>query len=56
MKDGGRKLCDYALEQWTGWKYASDPPTPEDEIMRQEFIAEWKEVKSRIGEIVAQPK
>ena len=42
MIDGGKKLCDYALEQWIANKYQMD------EEARRYHITRWKVIKDRI--------
>lgn len=50
MADGGRKLCDYALEQWWSGKYGLD------HAATQVMIAEWKEKQARIGPLTRRLK
>lgn len=50
MVDGGKKLCDYAIEQWSSYKYSfHQPPTIEDEKMRQEYMMRWRKIKRMIN-------
>ena len=48
MVDGGKKLCDYALDKWISYSYCGFPPTPEDEKMRQEYLKHWHKIKDMI--------
>jgi len=50
MVDGGKRLCDYALEQWIGDKYKMG------EEVRHQYIAEWKAKKARISPIAKEWK
>ena len=45
MKDGGKKLCKYALDQWIGNVYRLD------EESRQAHIKRWHEIESRITDL-----
>lgn len=42
MIDGGKKLCDYAIEQWEGTKYQMS------EAQRLEYKTRWKKIKEMI--------
>jgi len=44
-RDGGRQLCDHALQKWIGNAYNMDEAT------RQAYINRWKEIKSRISDV-----
>ncbi len=43
MVDGGEKLCDYAINQWSSGKYELPYAAT------QENIARWYSIKSRIS-------
>jgi hypothetical protein len=45
MVDGGRKLCEYAIEQWTKDKYGMGHET------NQAYIQRWRKISSRMGEL-----
>ena len=51
MIDGGKRLCDYAIEQWVSGKYSTGGKFIQKEWnYRQLNIQRWKEIKNRINE------
>jgi hypothetical protein len=58
MVDGGKRVCDHAIEQWLSGKY--DFPAPEyaeeNRKRRREHEQRWKAIRERIGEIAKRIK
>lgn len=46
MIDGGRRLCDYAKEQWVAGKYGRD-----NQQMIRDNLQRWNAIECRISEL-----
>lgn len=47
MKDGGMKLCDYAIEQWASDKYHMSKDVTNEWILRWKYIREQIKIIAR---------
>lgn len=52
MVDGGKKLCDYAEEQWIAGKY--DNGNPQFADMRSDNLKRWAEIRKQINVLAKQ--
>jgi hypothetical protein len=52
MVDGGKKVCDYAEEQWLSGKYDGDDPKLAD--MRRDNLKRWSEIRKQINVLAKQ--
>jgi len=45
MRDGARRIVEYAEGRWYGGAYGTD------EAMRQQMLAHWRAIDHRVGEL-----